>query len=63
MTILKLKTFWRLREMGLSGKIDKETVYGGNQRLLRNMQNSIIYDQKSEELANSGKHRIILLSV
>ena len=47
--------------MGLSGKIDKETVYGGNQRFIEKYAKiPLSMIKKSEELANQGKNTIIL---
>lgn len=41
---------------GLSGKIDKETVYGGNQRFIEKYAKiPLSMIKKSEELANQGK--------
>ena len=55
MTILKLKLL-AVAGNGLSGKIDKETVYGGNQRFIEKYAKiPLSMIKKSEELANQGK--------
>ncbi len=53
---LEIKNFLAVAGNGLSGKIDKETIYGGNQRFIEKyakIPSSMI--KKSEELANQGK--------
>ena len=53
---LEIKNFLAVAGNGLSGKIDKETVYGGNQRFIEKYAKiPLSMIKKSEELANQGK--------
>ena len=53
---LEIKNFLAIAGNGLSGKIDKETVYGGNQRFIEKYAKiPLSMIKKSEELANQGK--------
>ena len=53
---LEIKNFLAVAGNGLSGKIDKETVYGGNQRFIEKyVKIPLSMIKKSEELANQGK--------
>ena len=53
---LEIKNFLAVAGNGLSGKIDKETIYGGNQRFIEKYAKiPLSMIKKSEELANQGK--------
>ena len=53
---LEIKNFLAIAGNGLSGNIDKETVYGGNQRFIEKYAKiPLSMIKKSEELANQGK--------
>ena len=53
---LEIKDFQAVAGNGLSGKIENETIYGGNQRFIEKYTTiPVSMIKKSEELANQGK--------